>query len=417
MKRGPATLLTSKTVLPILVSVSFLLLTASTPLFPSHARSRRSVAFGHEVRPAGTVFWHTGNFRALEDMSGDLVTFVQGLEHPKSGGYGKLSSTRQANFNLFLYALSTAMEASLADGSTGDWCGVKAKASAAGYAIHRFYDTDSGRWFVYAHDTTPFGQAYFFVNPFAKRNIVIEVPHEGFEAGTKTQGARLFKALAARALIINKEHRCSDSDVSPCSGATTVCDASPCSEATTACAGRFRESDVAHHTANTFHLLHMRYTDMDPVTKFVQLHGFDASPDDMAEIGDGTTNDHAPDSVSVLFANNLDKYVPKPKAVDSCQQYVGAPPSGLCGSSNVQARYTNNPGGDACMAFTSAYSARFLHLEQGEPLRDDDQSDGWDWGDIRDALLDTWPDCDMNNGATDCSLGPRQTQYSTLTCP
>jgi hypothetical protein len=69
------------------------------------------------------------------------------------------------------------------------------------------------------------------------------------------------------------------------------------------------------------------------------------------------------------------------------------------------------------MTFTSAYSARFLHLEQGEPLRDDDHSDRWDWGDIRDALLETWPDCNMNNGATDCSLGPQQTQYSTLTCP
>jgi hypothetical protein len=163
------------------------------------------MVFNHAVQPAGAVFWHAGNFRELEDMSGDLVTFVQGLEHPNSGGYGKLSSTRQANFNLFLDALFTAIEASLADGSTGDWCGVKTKASAAGYAINRFYDTESGRWFVCAYDTTPFGQAYFFINPFAKRNIVIEVPHEGFESGTKTQGARLFKALAARALVINMD--------------------------------------------------------------------------------------------------------------------------------------------------------------------------------------------------------------------
>jgi hypothetical protein len=301
--------------------------------------------------------------------------------------------------------LFTAIDASLADGATGDWCGVKAKAHAADYAITRFYDSGSGRWLIYAYDTTRFGQAYFFVNPFAKRNIVIEVPHEGFEFGTKTQGVRLFKALAARALLINKEHRCSDPDSSPCSGETNVC------------GGRFRESDVAHHTANTFHLVHMRYTDMDPATKFVQLHGFNASPNDMAEIGDGTTNDYAPDSVSVLFANNLGKYVPKPAAVDSCQQYVGAPPSGLCGASNVQGRYANNPGGDACMTFTSTYRARFLHLEQGEPLRDDDRSDGWDWGDIRDALLDTWPDCNMNNGAVDCSLGAPQTQYSIRTCP
>jgi hypothetical protein len=268
MKRGAATRVTSKKVVLILLSVSFVL-TASTPLFLSHARSRRSVVFHHEVQAASPVVWPAGNFRNLEAMSGDLVTFVQGLEHPNSGGYGKLSTTRQANFNLFLDALFAAIEASLADDATGDWCGVKTKARAAGYAVARFYDTDSGRWFVYAYDTTAFGQAYFFINPFAKRNIVIEVPHEGFEPGTKTQGARLFKALAARALIINKEHRCSDRNPSPCSGKTTVCDASPCSGAPTDCRGHFRESDVAHHTANTFHLLHMRYTDTDPVTKFV----------------------------------------------------------------------------------------------------------------------------------------------------
>jgi hypothetical protein len=410
MNLGGATRLASKKALPILLPVALLLLAANTPLFLGNAGSRRSVVFNDEVQAASPVLWYSGNFRALEAMSGDLVTFVHGLEHPKSGGYGKLSTTRQANFHLFLDALFTAIEASLADGATGDWCGVKTKAGAAGYAVVRFYDTDSGLWFVYAFDTTPFGQAYVFINPFAKRNIVIEVPHEGFEFGTKTQGARLFKALAARALLINKEHRCSDPDVSPCTGETHVCDENDGRD------GRFRESDVAHHTANTFHLLHMRYTDMDPVTKFVQLHGFNATPGDMAEIGDGTTTDFAPGSVSVLFASNLGKYVPKPAAVDSCQQYVGPPPSRLCGSTNVQARYTNNPGDDACTTSTSTYSARFLHLEQGEPLRDDDSSDGWDWGDIRDALLDTWPDCNMNNGATDCSLGPRQTQDPTQAC-
>jgi hypothetical protein len=363
------------------------------------------------VQPANTVLWHAGNFRALEAMSGDLVTFVHGLEHPKSGGYGTLSTTRTAHFNRFLEALFTASDASLADGATGDWCGVKTQASAAGYAVARFYDTGSGRWFVYAFDATPFGQAYVFVNPFAKRNLVIEVPHEGFEPGTKTQGARLFKALAARALVINKEHRCSDPDVSPCTGETHVCDEHDDRD------GHVRESDVAHHTQNTFQLLHRRYTDMDPVTTFVQLHGFDATPKDMAEIGDGTTNDEAPDSVSVRFATHLRTHVPTPAAVHSCQQSVGNPPSGLCGSTNVQGRYTNNPGGDACQTFTSTYSGRFLHLEQGATLRDDDSSDGWDWGDIREALLETWPDCNMNDGATDCSLGPQQTQYPTLPCP
>src|SRR6185503_15761869 len=187
----------------------------------------------------GTVFWHAGNFRYLDSVTGDLLTFVQGLQHPNNAGYGKLSTTRKSNFNTFLDALFTAIDDSLNDGSTGDWCGVKTKAATAGYAVYRFYDTVTGRWFVYGEDTTSFGQSYFFINPFAKRNIVIEVPHEGLETNTGAEGVRLFRALAARALLVNREHRCSDPDASVCA------DGQP----TTACSGYLRESDVAHHTA------------------------------------------------------------------------------------------------------------------------------------------------------------------------
>jgi len=64
----------------------------------------------------------------------------------------------------------------------------------------------------------------------------------------------------------------------------------------------------------------------------------------------------------------------------------------------------------------SASSARFLHIEQALTLRDDDNGDGWFWGDIRDALLATWPECMMNNGAVDCTLGPSLSQPEGLTC-
>jgi hypothetical protein len=236
---------------------------------------------------------------------------------------------------------------------------VRDRATTAGYAVRRFYDTATGRWFVYGYDTTSFGQAYFFINPFAKRNVVIEVPHEDLEYGTKVEGVRLFRALAARALVVNKEHRCSDPDTSSCS----------VGQSTNACAGRLRESDVAHHTANTFYLLHKRYTDMDAVTKFVQLHGMGGSSGDMVEVGDGTTRDSNAASVSVNFANNLDRYVPAPSAVDSCQEYAGDPPSALCAETNVEARYTHNHDASDCPASASIDSGRFLDIEQAGALR------------------------------------------------
>jgi hypothetical protein len=413
MKSHSGTLLASKLAVALLPVASILLLTAGAGRSADHHISLSTVDASHAARAAGarqTVFWHAGNFRYLDAITDqDLLSFVTSASftHPNSGGYGKLSGTRTTNFNAFLGALFTAIDASLADGSTGNWCGVKTAAATAGYAVRRFYDTGTGRWLVYGYDTTSFGQAYFFINPFAKRNIVIEVPHEGFEGGTKIEGVRLFRALAARALIINKEHRCSDPDESACST----------NQSTTVCGGYLRESDVAHHTANTLYLLHVHYTDMDSATNFVQLHGMGGSSSDMVEVGDGTNNiDADPSSVSVSFANSLDLYVPTPSAVDSCQGSDNHP-SNLCGETNVEGRYTNGHDGSACPSAASADSGRFLHVEQAGTLRDDDASDGWYWGDIRDALLDVWPDCNMNNGATDCTLGPQQTVYSGLTCP
>jgi hypothetical protein len=89
----------------------------------------------------------------------------------------------------------------------------------------------------------------------------------------------------------------------------------------------------------------------------------------------------------------------------------------LCGETNVQGRRTNAPAANACTTGTSTMSGRFLHIEQHASLRDDDDGDGYFWGDVRDALEDTWPVCDMNNGATDCTLGPVQTQHGALSCP
>ncbi len=350
--------------------------------------------------------WPAGNFRHLASMSGNIESLVMAFEHPNAGGYGKVSSSRKAQFITFLNGLFQAIDDSLADGDTGDWCGVIAKANAAGYAVRRFYDTTTGHWFVYGNDTTVQGQSYFLLNPFAKRNLVIEVPHAGFEAQTDRQGVRIFKALAARALLVNKEHRCSDRDATTCDGSTTEC------------AGFFPESDVAHHPANTFTLLHERLTREG--SRFVQLHGMagrmGSGPRNVAQIGDGTVSDTNASSVSLTFAERLRRYVPTNHGVHACQD-TGTPPSPvLCGETNVQGRHTNAPTQDACTTGTTTMSGRFLHIEQHLSLRDGDDADGFFWGDVRDALKDTWPACDMNNGATDCSLGPVQTRHSRLSC-
>jgi hypothetical protein len=355
--------------------------------------------------PVFTTLWHAGNFRYLDTESGRLLEDVGNLAHPTQGSYGRLSSTRTDKFNLLLDALFAAIDESLIDGDTGDWCDVKVKAANAGYSVIRYYDTDSGRWFVHGRDNTSFGQSYFYINPFAKRNIVIEVPHEPYDSGTAVEGARIFKELAARALIINKEDRCSDPDEA------ISCDHGSSS----ACAdGRIRESDVAHNTDNTFHLLHMRFSDMDAGTKFVQLHGFRADfGRQNAVVGDSSTSDVRTGSISSIFVSYLRGKIWSPSSVSSCQESAGDPNPAFCGEANAQGRYTNN--GVAC-TFTSTTSGRFLNVEQIPSLRDDDESDGMSWKDISDTLKLTWSNVYMNNGATDDTLGPRQTQYGSLSC-
>src|SRR5690349_11795310 len=121
------------------------------------------------------LLWHAGNFRYLTGQSGDLVTLIDNLQH-YGVSYSTISSS--TDFDAYITALFQAIADSLNDGSTGDWCGVKDKAATAGYAIYRYYDTANGRWLVYSYDNAGHGQASFIINPHAKRDVVLEVPHE-----------------------------------------------------------------------------------------------------------------------------------------------------------------------------------------------------------------------------------------------
>lgn len=103
----------------------------------------------------------------------------------------------------------------------------------------RFYDTDSGRWLIFNSDETPAGQAYFFVNPLAKRDVVIEALHEPIDAGTGLEAARVFMDVAGRVLLVNGAHRCSSDVATPCDGTTTACGGGD---------RAYPISDIAHET-------------------------------------------------------------------------------------------------------------------------------------------------------------------------
>src|SRR5215207_5123216 len=128
--------------------------------------------------------WASGNFQYLGSMPQpngyDLDAFAGNRTlMPRPSSYDTISAGRAAAVRALMTAVLDASSASVADPNTGAWCSVRTKARAAGYWVRRFYDTESGRYLVYGQDTlTASQQAYFFVNPAYKRNVVVEVPHE-----------------------------------------------------------------------------------------------------------------------------------------------------------------------------------------------------------------------------------------------
>lgn len=368
----------------------------------SHAGGKDAVL----VKYGGTAetSWEAGAFRQLPRMRGGLEAHVSTLVHANDGAYAPFDATRAARYETMLAGVFDAIDQTRGGGSP-DWCGVADMAAQAGYVVRRFFDEASSQWLVYAAD--PAGHhAHVFINPMARRDLVVEAPHAGFETNTSLQAARILIGAGARVLLINGADRCSLNVDAQCSGEAT----------TTVCGGTdvYRESDVPHAQMNAFHLTHRflenRARTTGGVTRFVQLHGMAGTATDKLEAADGSSDVDNPASPSVAFVSALRSL--NHDLVYSCQDASAPPPRGLCATRNVQGRYTNGSP-DACSTSTAQSSGRFLHLEQDMDYRDDD-ADGRSWTDIQQALIATWPECSLGS----CSVPPAaQQDLADLSCP
>jgi len=374
------------------------------------------------VASLAAVDWASGNVRYLGSMPQpggyDLDAFAGNRTlMPRPSSYDTISATRAASVRTLMTAVLDASSASLADPNTGAWCSVRTKARTAGYWVRRFYDTESGRYLVYGQDTlTGSQQAYFFVNPAYKRNVAVEVPHEPVDP-TGVEAARVFRDLAARALVINGAHRCASPTRSPCDGKTHTC------------GGFYRLSDPAHHRANAFHAIHLALDDKG--MRVAQLHRQSSVNRVVAD--DGTTNADDASSVAVTFLGMLRSVLDPLGAnvlddsVVACQTPNATPVFNLstgqngCYATNVQARYTHQQADPAVSSINtctlgSAYGAdrRVLLIEQTNTVIDGDCSDGYCWRRVADALKRTWP---CSDGTTTCGIGAAQPKYADKACP
>lgn len=229
--------------------------------------------------------------------------------------------------------------------------------SECDYAIGRVVEPDRTYLVIFEDEPTAVGATVVLAAAEAS-DILVEAPHPIFESATVLQAATAMRLLNARAAIVAGAHRCASADVSPCSGKTSVCGTKD---------APYPVSDVAHHTANTFHSAHEVLTASTTKAIVVQFHIMGSNENTKVVVSDSTTRDEAGDAQltgRLRDALRAELGGP-PETVVSCQDQNDRRFKfrRLCGTANVQARqlYGSN---DACTAEGPSPTGRFIHLEQ-----------------------------------------------------
>jgi hypothetical protein len=229
-----------------------------------------------------------------------------------------------------------------------------------GYAVTHFQQTGGGSWLLLEEQPPRRGGGTFAINLAPARDLWLETPHSDSDEGTLRQGATQAVALGARALLVNGAHRCASSASTPCDGVTRTC------------GGSLRISDSAHFARTFFTAAHRALRAATPDGIAVSLHGMDSPGPEAAIVSDGTRQP-LPDSLSVRLRDALNRRLSAGRAFSCNDPADGGKFRPLCGTTNVQGRLDNGSP-DACSTEASATArtsprTRFLHLEQGAPLR------------------------------------------------
>jgi hypothetical protein len=204
--------------------------------------------------------------------------------------------------------------------------------------------------------------------------LIIEAPHPIFDTNTEIESADLFVQYGAAAFLLAGTHRCTDTAASPCSGTTTACGTS----------APFRISDAAHANALPFSAIHAAYSTAVPGALFLQLHGnSDACPTALMSDASGTWSGVG--STATLAAALQTRGV----AIGECGMGYPTTSCNLCGTDNVEARFTAGAT-DACTMRGASYG-RFIHVEQQPSLRATPTASAPGYQTFIDAVLAAFP--------------------------
>jgi hypothetical protein len=175
--------------------------------------------------------------------------------------------------------------------------------------------------------------------PVPSRRLAVEAPHPIFDSATEHQAADLFLQTSARWFLLAGAHRCADAAASGCSGTTTACGAD----------APFRISDAAHAVQLPFWAVHAALSQADAQLAFLQLHGNGAScPSALVSDSSGTWSDTG------LAGQLADALIARGVAVGKCGAGYPTAACNLCGTDNVEARFTA-AATDACTMMGTQY--------------------------------------------------------------
>ena len=199
------------------------------------------------------------------------------------------------------------------------------------------------------------GWGTFIVNNQPTRELSIQAPHPLYEITTETQALAVFKGVNARSFVLAGSHRDANPTRSPCQPSTGE-----------------GEADAGHNDSSLFFIavqsLLEYYNANGKAWTAIQFHGMGTTncPGIDAFMTYGFSAAPKPGDKIWDLRANIAKRDPKwvitiPGETPACN---------LTGGTNVEGRLLNNvPAAQVCATGATAYTGKFIHIEQKTNLR------------------------------------------------
>lgn len=250
------------------------------------------------------------------------------------------------------------------------------KAQSLLYDLNFFIDTISqDSFYVLQRQNNGPHWGLYMENPSACRNnIILMAPHPKKDLNTGIQAAYCFQNTESRFLMISGTNRCNSSQLSSCSGTTSVCGSTD----------KYPISDLAHNENSIFQQTCSSILQEINNPYFLQLHGFSKKETDPYVImSNGTRDTPTFDPIE-----KLSRFLPILDTVLTIKSgHLNQDWNRLLGFFNTNGRLINNSP-SPCNQNASMTEGRFLHIEQEyQRLRKDTLA----WDKMAHAIRATFP--------------------------